>query len=281
MISNGSAADTSPAVATVRFSPTGTTERITNSIAIGMGQSTPIQRNVTLPQQRIGFAEWVANNALNFDYWIFGIPVYAGRVPRIAYETLTQMQVKDQLAVSCVVYGNNEYGMALKELTALLEGAGFKIAGAAAFIAEHSFSAKFPIAIGRPDDQDTSAAMQFGRNVGAKERSSDSISSQELRGKMKFSTRVLPDKGPKPTVDHAQCVKCQICVEHCPMGIIAADTIEFLNADAAKLCLGCMSCVKRCPENARSYEIPSLMTPILNRVFREAKSVRHEPVTVY
>jgi ferredoxin len=58
------------------------------------------------------------------------------------------------------------------------------------------------------------------------------------------------------------------------MGIIDGNTIEFLNADAAKRCLGCMSCVKRCPETARSYEIPEPLTPILNRVFREAKSTR-------
>ena len=103
MKSNGNGAGSSPVVATVYFSPTGTTERITESIAVGMGQNTPLKRSITIPEDRAGFADWVSNNLLDIDYWVFGVPVHGGHVPPVAYETLAQMQVKERPALACVV----------------------------------------------------------------------------------------------------------------------------------------------------------------------------------
>ena len=77
-------------------------------------------------------------------------------------------------------------------------------------------------------------------------------------------------------MDHSKCTKSLTCVEHCRMGVLDAETSDYLDAAAKKRCLGCMSCVKRCPEKARSYAIPAPFRPILKRVFAKPMSTRQE-----
>jgi len=268
----------SPTVAMVYFSPTGTTERVIENIARGLNGSLNYRFNITQEAGRKEYKDFTSETKHDVDYWIFGAPVYGGELPPIVVETLAESPSNNQKAISCVVYGNNEIGRALKQLTQILDEYGFSILGAAAFIGEHSFSNMFNIAPGRPDQQDLNKAEAFGKSVLSKGSSSSTVSYDSIDDKMSFSTKVLPKKGPNPIVDHSKCTKCLTCVEHCPMGIIDAETIEYISAEAKELCLGCMSCVKRCPENARSFEIPFPMDKILDKVFTEAKSTRHEPL---
>ena len=184
------------------------------------------------------------------------MPVYGGKLPPIVMDVLNGIRVTNQKAVSCVVYGNNEIGAALRQLTKILEERGFSVVAASAFIAEHSFSAYFPIAIGRPDEKDILAPEEFGRSVLARAGSNKNVSWKTIEDTTLLSTRLLPKKGPKPVVDHDKCILCGTCAENCPMGILDSATAEYRDAAAAKLCLGCMSCVKRCPEHARSFTIP-------------------------
>lgn len=269
-----------PSVAIVSFSPTGSTERITDEIAAAMGASDPVRWNITVPGGREELARAMADGPPVFDVWLVGAPVYSGKLPPLAAEALRLLRLDGQRAVSCVTYGNNEYGTALRDLTRLLQEAGATVAAAGAFIAEHSFSAAFPIGIGRPDDADMDAAREFGRSALARAETGAGISWDQIGGKIKLSTKMLPAKGPQPVVDHNVCTKCMTCVEHCPVGIIDRETIDYLDAAAKKRCLGCMSCVKRCPEGARSFEIPAPFKPILKRVFAEPMTTRQEPFVV-
>jgi Pyruvate/2-oxoacid:ferredoxin oxidoreductase delta subunit len=264
-----------PSVAIVSFSPTGTTDRVTEAVAAGIGQKQPVRWNITVPGGREELARAMSDGPPVFDYWIVGVPVYSGKIPPIAIEALRHLRLDGQRAVSCVTYGNNEYGTALRDLTRHLTDSGAAVIAAGAFVGEHSFSAMFPIALGRPDEADLRVAGDMGRS--AVGRSGDEVVAwDQISGAISFSTRVLPAKGPQPVVDHSQCTKCLTCVEHCPMGILDAQTIEYLDAAAKKRCLGCMSCVKRCPEGARSYAIPSPFKPILKRVFAKPMSTRQE-----
>ena len=264
-----------PSVAIVSFSPTGTTDRVTEAIAVGMGQKDPVRWNITVPRGRDELARAMSDGPPVFDYWIVGVPVYAGRIPPIAVEALLHLRLNGQRAVSCVTYGNNEYGSALRDLTRYLTDSGARVIAAGAFVGEHSFSAKFPIAIGRPDEADLQVAGDLGRS--AIGRSADeAIAWDQIDGTIRFVTRMLPAKGPQPVVDHGKCTKSLTCVEHCPMGILDAGTSDYLDAAAKKRCLGCMSCVKRCPEKARSYAIPAPFRPILKRVFAKPMSTRQE-----
>ena len=269
-----------PSVAIVSFSPTGTTERVTDAIAAAMGAADPVRWNITVPGGREELARAVVDGPPVFDVWVVGAPVYSGKLPPLAVEALQGLRLDGQRAVSCVTYGNNEYGTALRDLTRLLDEAGATVVAAGAFIGEHSFSAAFPIAIGRPDAADIEAAGEFGRSALARAEAAGGVSWEQLGGKIKLSTKMLPAKGPQPVVDHDLCTKCLTCVEHCPVGILDGETIDYLDAAAKKRCLGCMSCVKRCPEGARSFEIPAPFKPILKRVFAEPMTRRQEPFVV-
>lgn len=268
-----------PSVAIISFSPTGTTDRVTDAVAAGIGQKRPVRWDITVPRGRDELARAMRSGPPIFDYWIVGVPVYAGRMPPIAVEALANQRLDGQRAVSCVTYGNNTYGSALRDLTRLLTECGATVVAAGAFVCEHSFSAKFPIALGRPDEADLRVADQLGRSAlgqgGVK-----AIAWDQIGGTVDLLTRMLPAKGPQPVVEHGSCTKCQTCVEHCPMGVIDSGTIEYLDAAARKRCLGCMSCVKRCPQTARSYAIPAPVKPVLNRVFAEPMSTRQESFVV-
>ena len=54
----------------------------------------------------------------------------------------------------------------------------------------------------------------------------------------------------RPVVNHDKCIKCKICVEHCPCGVIElTDRIE-IDYD---YCKGCGICVEECPPNAIDF----------------------------
>ena len=188
-------------VAIVSFSPTGTTEQITEAIAAGLGATTPIRWRITLPHVRDELAQAMAGGPPVFDWWVVGAPVYAGKLPPVAVEALSGLRLDGQRAVGCVTYGNAEYGTAPRELTRLLEGAGATVVATGAFVGEHSFSAAYPIAIGRPDEGDLRVAQELGRSVAAGEVGGRGVSWKEIGGSIRLSTRLMPAKGPQPVVE--------------------------------------------------------------------------------
>lgn len=60
----------------------------------------------------------------------------------------------------------------------------------------------------------------------------------------------MPVKVCSVSVDEAMCKQCGICVEFCPLGVLASKSdgnVEVVNLDA---CSGCMLCELLCPELA-------------------------------
>lgn len=49
----------------------------------------------------------------------------------------------------------------------------------------------------------------------------------------------------RPIVDHDNCIKCNICADYCPCGVIERDTIEI----DYYFCKGCGICVEMCPKH--------------------------------
>lgn len=49
----------------------------------------------------------------------------------------------------------------------------------------------------------------------------------------------------RPIVDFDNCVRCNICANYCPCGVIEKDTIEI----DYYFCKGCGICVEVCPKN--------------------------------
>ena len=93
------------------------------------------------------------------DIAVFGIPVYAGRVPNVLLRYLDTVAGNGALAVPVVLYGNRNFDDALAELRDILVKDGFMPAAGAAFIGEHAFSRR--LAKGRPDEKDMERAKRF------------------------------------------------------------------------------------------------------------------------
>lgn len=97
---------------------------------------------------------------------IFAVPVYGGHVAPAALERLREIRGEGTPAVVLAVYGNRSFGTAVAELASFVAGRGFVPVAAGAFVGEHSYSTpETPIAQGRPDARDLTAATAFGAQV--------------------------------------------------------------------------------------------------------------------
>ena len=236
------------------FSPTGTTSKITERIAmqVAAGIDRPVLPfDFTLPASRQGVQQYQAT-----DLVVFGTPVYAGRVPNVLLTYLNSLEGNGALAVPVVLFGNRNYDDALKELYRILADRHFCPMAAAAFVGEHSFS--LVLAKDRPDDADLAMADSFADNIAGKLIKGDytlpsfQADSEPLKKYYQPRTsegtpidirKVLPKT-------NENCTHCDICADHCPMGAIDNEDLEhFLN-----ICIKCGACIKKCPFQARYFD---------------------------
>ena len=229
------------------FSPTGGTKKVADAIAAGF--NTPV---VEMDLTKADVSVTLGKN----DALMAVLPVFAGRVPQISLERLSELKANGQNAVAVVVYGNREYDDALLETKDALEANGFRVIAAAAFIAEHSIVRS--IANRRPDAEDEALCRQFAANVMAK---ADAAASVQVPGN-------TPYKELKPSAFHPaadeNCVKCGVCAQQCPVGAIPLDEpSETLN----DLCINCMRCVQVCPVSSRALPdaFLTMITQMLNQ----------------
>jgi flavodoxin len=182
----------------VFFSPTGTTKKVVNEIANGIGikekESIDFTKLAVRNQNQIPFE----NNELA----IIGVPVYSGRIPIIAEKFIQDLKTEETLSVVVVVYGNREYEDALIELKNTCEKVGFKTLAGGIFIGEHTISSeKKPIAYGRPDEEDLRIAYNFGKKIKEKFElieSSNKICSLSVPGNPEYKKRQwMPKTAPK------------------------------------------------------------------------------------
>ena len=119
-------------VTSIFFSPTGSTRRLVSMLSKTF-PSKPREVDITPYTQR--------GLSMDFgpdDLVLFGVPVYGGRIPSPAVQTLRRMQGSRTPAVLVAAYGNREYDDALLELADIAAANGFIPFAAAALIAEHS-----------------------------------------------------------------------------------------------------------------------------------------------
>ena len=242
-------------IALIYFSPTGTTAKVLETIAEGLGAPVVKRLNLTLPGAKTG-----SMGKAPADLTIIGVPVYTGRVPLQAVSMLQRMRVKDAPAIIVVVYGNREYEDALLELRNISMQAGFTPIAGAVFIGEHSFStADNPIAEGRPDKEDLERARTFGRVV--KEKMDGSMSPEtppmlEVPGNFPYRDR-NPSRNTSPERDESVCIFCGKCVEVCPVNAIRMHETT-LTTDP-KTCILCCACIKNCLPGARTLRDAALL----------------------
>jgi ferredoxin/menaquinone-dependent protoporphyrinogen IX oxidase len=242
----------------VYFSATGTTKKTVEFIARTVAETLGADCgsiDFTLPPARVNALRFTAGELV-----VFGVPVYAGRVPNVLLKYLDTIEGGGATAVPVVVYGNRDYDDALIELRDILEKGGLRTVAAAAFVGEHSFSKT--LALGRPDDADFLKARLFACETVRKIMGAADITALEpvfvkgtaapYRGYYQPQDRQgnpVDIRKVKPLTSDL-CTDCRLCAEVCPMGSINPDDVRAYTG----ICIKCGACVKKCPAGAKYYE---------------------------
>lgn len=231
----------------IYFSPTGTTEKILRTIAVSISPEEPRCIDVTRPETRKKDFTFSSD-----DLVIFGMPVYAGRIPETVTTFLEKLSGNDTTAVIVALYGNRAFEDALLEMKNISLETGFIPFAAGAFIGEHSFATEnVPLALGRPDEKDIAEARGFGEKIAGVKKTENphSLKPVEVPGNIPYRER-----HPFPPVDiitdSELCTQCGTCVTVCPTAAVSDDDYSH---DTEK-CIVCAACIKSCPENARSFQ---------------------------
>lgn len=245
----------------IYFSPTGTTRKVLEAIARGVGAESLAHLDLTSPVAETGVPA-----VIDDDLVIFGVPVYTGRVAQTAVDRLGPLKTSLKTpAVLVAVYGNRACEDALLELKDLVEAAGFAPVAAGTFIGEHSFAnAATPIACGRPDGKDLEEAISFGILIRDKMKDAkkpDGLRALQVPGNSPYRERTRLPEG-SPVTEKTLCILCGTCAEACPTGVITVN--DTVTTDAAN-CIYCCACVKDCPTEARVMAVP-VITQIAERL---------------
>ena len=243
------------------FSPTGGTEKIAR-LAAG-----ELAAKLGLPQEFISFTPPEGRQReYRFgpeDLLVMASPVYAGRLPnKLMPEYKAKIFGEETPALPICVFGNRSPDEALRELVLLLEGNGFRMAGAAAFAGRHAFSDR--VGTGRPNGADQEQIRDFAARA-AEKLAGEALPPLELdRGEIgPYYTPLREDGTPakflkaKPLTDGDRCVRCGLCAQACPLGSIDRETME-----AVGLCIKCQACVRRCPTGAKHFEDPDFLSHV-------------------
>ena len=125
------------------FSPSGTSQKVADSIASSFGQEKEICNLLIFNSEKELKSEDVA---------VVVMPVFAGRIPKTASERLSKIRGNDTPAIAVVNYGNAHVTDSLLELTDLLRENNFNVIATASTVSHHTIFDS--VTVGTPDDSD-------------------------------------------------------------------------------------------------------------------------------
>lgn len=248
----------------VFFSATGTTRKIVDSLAR--------QLRPDAARHDIAKRPFLSRMALAADdLAVVGVPVYNGRVPPVALQSLAKFRGNGTRAIAVAVYGNRDYDDALVELADTLGANGFSVVAAAAFIGRHSI---FPqVAEGRPDARDMEAVAAFASRCAGLPATPAAAVTPAIKGNRPYrETQPVPLK---PTIDTDACNACGTCAIACPAKALKLDRAERRIVRRDDACISCAACIHVCTTGAQAFRGEQYEK--FGKVFAEKMSARKEP----
>lgn len=247
---------------TTYFSATNTTKTIVSKIVKVLGTDI---KEFNLTNKALKEDVLLQEN----DLLVIGMPVYAGRIPNVAVESLKRFKGTHNPAILVAVYGNREFEDALVEMQDIVESNGFFVMAAGTFIAQHSI---FPhTAKGRPDASDLMKIKEFAQHC--KTLTEMGFSKNErsvaIPGNRPYK---VPGNIPLKVVTDSSCIECQACIKVCPVSAIPTDNPHVTNYDK---CIHCGRCIYVCKEHARHYK--GLLYKMAGAAFGWKNRKRKEP----
>lgn len=223
----------------------------------------------------------LSNQAAPACVWV-GSPVYAQHPVPPVHEFFSALpEAKGTVAaVPFVTFGAVSSGVALQEMGQWLESKGYRLAGAARIVSEHSsmWRCEHPLGQGRPGAEDLDLLRRLADLV--VDRIGRSNWEPVPLDRLDYQPEWIKQEAAAISIDKVKgfhpgyglieerCTQCGICEQECPAGAITLDPYPQRGPE----CFLCNNCARLCPEGAITID-----TAPLEQRIREMAEKSPEP----
>ena len=189
----------------------------------------------------------------DFDYFIFGFPVFSDFAPSVINNWLPSLQGNQKRCAMFFTFGARTTGYAHFHTKLLLEKAGFQVVLSAEFLGRHSFNVGgWRILPDRPDQEDFAVARTYAECALERFYQED-LADFKLQKPFAYNQAIKslmkePDNNEEDWLHPVRvtdtCSMCYDCETECPTQAFDADSGD---SDPDK-CIECMRCVFICPD---------------------------------